>query len=84
MSTGPRKPRKPAQPARASDPFRYEGARTRAISFPLGGIGTGCIGLSGTGRLVDWEIFNRPNKNGYNGFSFFALRAEREGRVELA
>ena len=55
----------------SSEPFRYEGPRTRAISFPLGGIGTGCIGLSGTGRLVDWEIFNRPNKNGHNGFSFF-------------
>jgi uncharacterized protein (DUF608 family) len=66
------------------EPFRYEGPRTRAISFPLGGIGTGSIGLSGTGRLVDWEIFNRPNKNGYNGFSFFALRAEYRGKVEFA
>jgi non-lysosomal glucosylceramidase len=70
--------------AESSEPFRYEGPRTRAISFPLGGIGTGCIGLSGTGRLVDWEIFNRPNKNGHNGFSFFALRAERDGAVEFA
>ncbi len=68
----------------ARDPFRYEGPRAKAISFPLGGIGTGSIGLSGTGRLVDWEIFNRPNKNGYNGFSFFALRGESRGEVEFA
>ena len=54
----------------------YRGAKTREISFPLGGIGTGCIGLSGSGRLIDWEIFNRPNKGSINGFSHFALRAE--------
>jgi uncharacterized protein (DUF608 family) len=59
------------------DPFLYTGARTREISFPLGGIGSGCIGLAGNGRLVDWEIFNRPSKGGLNGFSHFAIRAER-------
>ena len=37
----------------------YSGERLREISFPLGGIGTGCIGLAGSGRLIDWEIFNR-------------------------
>jgi uncharacterized protein (DUF608 family) len=31
------------------------------ISFPLGGIGTGSIGLSGRGELIDFEIYNRPN-----------------------
>lgn len=35
----------------------YTGTHTRNISFPLGGIGTGSIGLSGDGRL-DWEILN--------------------------
>ncbi len=64
--------------------FAYTGDRARSISFPLGGIGAGSIGLSGTGRLVDWEIFNRPNKNSYNGFSFFAVRAEHRGEVILA
>lgn len=54
--------------------FTYRGARTRAISFPLGGIGTGSIGLSGSGRLVDWEIFNRPNKGSVNGYSHFAVK----------
>lgn len=60
---------------------RYKGIKTREISFPLGGIGSGCIGLSGNGRLVDWEIFNRPNKKSFNGFSHFAIRAEHQGKV---
>ena len=54
----------------------YTGRRTREISFPLGGIGTGCIGLAGNGALIDWEIFNRPNKGSLNGFSHFAVKAE--------
>jgi non-lysosomal glucosylceramidase len=61
--------------------FEFTGNKTRVISFPLGGIGTGCIGLAGNGRLVDWEIYNRPNKGSVNGFSHFAIKAEREGRV---
>ncbi len=60
---------------------RYEGVKTREISFPLGGIGAGCIGLGGDGRLIDWEIFNRPNKGSRNGFTHFALKAERAGEV---
>lgn len=64
-----------------NDYFRFEGANAREISFPLGGIGTGCIGLSGSGRLVDWEIANRPNKGGFNGFSHFAVRAQKNGKV---
>lgn len=59
----------------------YKGAKTREISFPLGGIGSGSIGLSGNGRLVDWEIFNRPNKKSCNGFSHFSVKAERDGKV---
>ncbi|WP_374627605.1 GH116 family glycosyl-hydrolase, partial [Devosia sp.] len=62
-------------------PFVYEGDSTREISFPLGGIGTGSIGLSGAGRLIDWEIQNRPAKGITNGLSHFAVRAEQDGRV---
>jgi len=62
-------------------PFVYTGARTKEISFPLGGIGTGCIGLAGNGRLVDWEIFSRPNKGSANGFSHFAVKAEADGKL---
>ncbi|MHA1697529.1 MAG: GH116 family glycosyl-hydrolase [Promethearchaeota archaeon] len=39
----------------------YQGKFLNQISFPLGGIGTGCIGLDGLGGLRDFEIFNRPN-----------------------
>ncbi|MEO6012558.1 MAG: GH116 family glycosyl-hydrolase [Devosia sp.] len=62
-------------------PFVYEGESTREISFPLGGIGTGSIGLSGAGRLIDWEIQNRPAKGITNGLSHFAVRAEQDGKV---
>lgn len=58
------------------DYFLYRGAKTSQISFPLGGIGTGSIGLAGNGRLIDWEIFNRPNKGSVNGFSHFAIKVE--------
>ena len=59
----------------------YRKQKTSQISFPLGGIGSGCIGLGGNGRFVEWEIFNRPNKGGVNGFSHFAIKAEGRGRV---
>ena len=44
----------------------YKGDNTKEISFPLGGIGTGSIGLGGDGRLIDWEIFNCPSKGSIN------------------
>ncbi len=59
----------------------YTGRQTAEISFPLGGIGTGCVGLGGNGRLRDWEIFGKPNKGSEFGFSHFAIKAERRGRV---
>ena len=61
--------------------FLYTGRKTNEISFPLGGIGTGCIGLAGNGRLIDWEIFNKPNKGSFNGYSHFAIKAESDGKV---
>ncbi|MCP4641821.1 MAG: hypothetical protein GY851_15365 [bacterium] len=61
--------------------FSYKDAKTREISFPLGGIGSGCVGLSGTGHLVDWETFNRPAKGSRNGFSHFAIKAEARGKL---
>jgi len=61
--------------------FTYRGRRTREISFPLGGIGAGSVGFAGNGRLVDWEIYNRPHKGSTNGFSHLAIRAEAGGEV---
>ncbi|MFW5980580.1 MAG: GH116 family glycosyl-hydrolase [Halanaerobiaceae bacterium] len=58
--------------------FIYKGDKLKEISFPLGGIGTGSIGLGGDGRLIDWEIFNRPHKGSINGYSHFAVKAETE------
>jgi hypothetical protein len=49
--------------------------------IPPGGIGTASLGLSGTGRFIDWEIFNRPAKGSLNGFSHFAVKAEDENKV---
>lgn len=61
--------------------FIFKGDKTKEISFPLGGIGAGCIGLSGNGRLIDWEIFNRPNKGSVNGFSHFSIKAESGNKL---
>lgn len=59
----------------------YQGDFRHEISFPLGGVGSGCVGIDGYGRLIDWEIFNRPNKRSVNGYSHFSVKAERNGRV---
>ena len=60
----------------------YAGNNLKEISFPLGGIGTGCVGLAGNGAFVDWEIFNRPNKGSKNGYSCFAIKAQfPDGKV---
>ena len=56
-----------------------KGIHLRAVSFPVGGIGAGCIGVAGNGDLAEWEVFNRPAKGRRNGMSHFAVRAEREG-----
>jgi len=61
--------------------MKYRGANTKEIIFPLGGIGSGSVGFSGEGRLVDWEIFNRPSKGSDNGYSHLAVRAETENGV---
>ena len=59
----------------------YTKDKSSAISFPLGGIGSGCIGLAGNGGLCDWEIFNRSNKNSLLGYTHFCIRANRDFRI---
>ncbi len=59
----------------------YRKDELREIVFPLEGIGTGGLGLSGTGALVDWELTGRANKHTLNAFSHFAVKAERDGKL---
>jgi non-lysosomal glucosylceramidase len=61
--------------------FVYTGQRRRYVSFPLGGIGTGSVSLTGSGRLIDWSIRNRPAIDQFNGYSHFAIKAERDGQL---
>ena len=42
-------------------PRVFEGRQLKMISFPLGGVAAGSLGLGGRGQLRDWEIFNRPS-----------------------
>ncbi len=61
--------------------MKYSGEYTQLVSFPLGGIGSGSVGLAGNGRLIDWEIFNKPSKGSFNGCSHFAVRALKDGKI---
>jgi len=61
----------------------YTGRHTDRISLPLGGIGTGTIGLGGRGNLQDWEVVNRPAKGFAPEPAFFALRVAGADRAPL-
>src|ERR1700734_4430692 len=68
-------------PKDINDRFIYTGERRRYVAFPLGGIGTGSVSLTGSGRLIDWSIRNRPAIHQHNGYSHFAIKAERGGKL---
>ena len=53
----------------------YRGRKTQELIFPLGGIGTGSIGMAGNGRFCDWEIFNKPDKGSLNEYTHIAVKA---------
>ena len=61
--------------------FVYPQDHAGEISFPLGGIGTGCIGLAGNGQLVDVEIMGKPNKGSHALFTHFAVKVEDDEKV---
>src|ERR1700686_636418 len=61
--------------------FVFAGKRRKYVSFPLGGIGSGSVSLTGSGRLVDWSIRNRPAIGQFNGYSHFAIKAEQDGKL---
>ena len=52
----------------------YKNEHLKEIVFPIGGIGSGSIGLRGNGQLIDWEIFNRPAKGTLNFHSHMAIK----------
>ena len=52
----------------------YTGDARRMVAMPLGGIGTGNVALSGTGRLTQWQLHNQGNHLGALPQSLFAIR----------
>ena len=54
---------------------RFSGAHLNRISFPLGGVAAGSIGLGGRGDLRDWQIFNRPDLGNSPAYGFGAVWA---------
>lgn len=60
------------------------GAQTKMISFPLGGIGAGSLGLGGRGQLRDWEIFNKPQKGNSPQYAFASIWAQQGSNTPVA
>ncbi|MBV8550478.1 MAG: hypothetical protein JOY54_04205 [Acidobacteriaceae bacterium] len=75
-------------PAPASTSIGYPRTFTESalkmISFPLGGIGAGSIGLGGRGQLRDFEIFNRPDKGNAPQYAFASIWVEPQGKQPMA
>ena len=64
-----------------SYPRVFRGQDLQMISFPLGGVAAGSLGLGGRGQLRDWEIFNRPNQGFSPAYAFPAIWA-RSGNAQ--
>jgi uncharacterized protein (DUF608 family) len=58
----------------------FSGDSLGQIVFPIGGIGTGSVGLTGIGGLKDWEIFNRPNFGSTLPLTFPIIFAREKGK----
>ena len=70
--------------ADVSYPRRFRGRQLRMISFPLGGVAAGSLGLGGRGQLVNWEMFNKPNKGYRPPYAFPAIWAQAAGGKPVA
>ncbi len=68
----------------AEYPRVYSGEQLGLISFPLGGIGAGSIGLGGRGQFIDWEIFNRAHKGSRPPYAFASIWAQMAGESPVA
>lgn len=65
-------------------PRKFTGPALSMISFPLGGVGAGSIGLGGRGQLRDWEIFNRPDRGNTPDYAFASIWVKPEGGKAIA
>jgi uncharacterized protein (DUF608 family) len=61
-------------------PRTFTGPNLKMISFPLGGVGAGSIGLGGRGQLRDWEIFNKPDKGNSPQYAFASIWVQQKDR----
>ena len=83
------KPESPAdQPTLTAEapeyPRRFRGRQLTMISFPLGGVAAGSLGLGGRGQLCNWEIFNRPNKGYRPTYAFPSIWVQTSDRPPVA
>lgn len=58
----------------------FSGRSLDQVVFPIGGIGTGSVGLNGRGGFQDWEIFNRPNFDSFLYNTFPIVWAREKGK----
>jgi non-lysosomal glucosylceramidase len=65
-------------------PRRFRGRQLATISFPLGGVAAGSLGLGGRGQLWNWEIFNRPNKGYRPTYAFPSIWAQAGNEMPVA
>src|SRR5437588_11172525 len=64
--------RKPSAASQSSVryPRTFIKRQLEKIAFPLGGVAAGSVALGGRGQLLDWEIFNRPDKGKSVSYAF--------------
>ena len=65
-------------------PRVFSGTALQMISFPLGGVGAGSLGLGGRGQLRDWEIFNRADIGNSPPYAFPSIWIEQPGVAPIA
>ena len=82
--SGPARSKQPVTKSDIAFPRVHTGRQLARISCPLGGIGTGGIGLGGRGNLQDWEVFNRPQIGNVPEFAFPSMWVQRPGSAPYA
>lgn len=65
-------------------PRKFTGRARKMISFPLGGVGAGSIGLGGRGQLQEWWIYNRPDKGNSPAYAFPAIWVQSGNQKPIA